>query len=203
MAWGCGCSKNVDLGVLLQGYSGMEGLGDLDPNAIMWPSRGELDNETQKLQAAVKQLGQDWFNSDGNSVSQTELTAWNSFVSDVQTWDWGPSWLAHLIDATWRDDLLTFENRFNTFLDAFRSSGVSTTVPAFTFAAAPPSTLEKLANAATKPLADTANTIKWVGIGIGAVVIGYVFFLTFQTGKTARALAPMVTRNPRRRRRRR
>lgn len=211
------------LGVLLQGYSGMGNaygkhfpddyngapampfgaLGDLDPNAVLWPSRDILANETAKLQAATKQLASDWF-ANGANVTQEQLTRWNSFVSDLKAWDWGPAFLAHIIDATWRDELLTFQSRFNSFADEFRQASVSVTVPDFTFTAAPPSTLDKLADKATKPLADAANTFKWLGIGAGVVIIGYVFFLTHETSRVGRALAPLgggLVRNPRRRRR--
>lgn len=219
------------LGVLLQGYGGdvgggmagsygrhfpndyngspalpgeaFSGMGDLDPNAVLWPSRDILANETAKLQAATKQLASDWFNGGGANVTQEQLGRWNSFVSDLKAWDWGPAILAHIIDATWRDELLVFQNRFNEFADEFRAAGVATSAPDFTFTAAPPGTLEKLANVATKPFADAANTFKWVGIGVGVVAVGYLFFLTRQAGGIAKAIAPGLVRNPRRRRRRR
>lgn len=41
---------------------------------------------------------------------------------------------------------------------------------------------------------DTASTIKWTVIGLGAVAAAYVFYLTFETGRTARAIAPGMVR---------
>ncbi len=216
---GCGCHKKKlstveNLGVLLQGYGdygaggpvvqglgSLMGMGDIDPNAVLWPSRNVLAAETQKLQDRTKQLASDWFNGGGGSVSQGQLGRWNSYVTDLKAWDWGPDWLAHVIDATWRDELLVFQNRFNGFLSEWQNAGVYTTAPAFTFEAAPPSTLEKLADKATKPLADTANIVKWVTIAGGAAVVGLLFFATQQAGGIGRALAPVIARNPRRRRR--
>lgn len=41
---------------------------------------------------------------------------------------------------------------------------------------------------------DTASTVKWTVIGLGAVAVAFVFYLTFETGRTARAIAPSVLR---------
>lgn len=219
------------LGVLLQGYGGGMGdgypthfpddyngadmsglgfLGDLDPNAIASPSRDLLESETKKLHDQIAQLARDWNDSDGNSVSQSQLTRWRSFTGDVSSWDWGPAWIAHLIGTTWRDELLAFQKTFNGFVDEWHAAGVNVTVPGFTFTAAPPSTAEKLIDAGTKPFrdaakaaADTAGAIKWTAIGLGGVAVAYIFYLTFETGRTARSIGPRVVGNPRRRRRKR
>lgn len=206
MACKCGCGGNAlaSLGLVrdktYDELSGFGGFGDLDQNAILWPSRDALGAETDKLAARIVQLGKDLFNSD--NVSQEQLTRWNSFVADFKAWNWGPAFLAHVWDSTWRDDLLTYELRFNDFVTEFHPVAPVTT-PAFTFTEAPPSTLEKLANAATKPLADTASTIKWAVLGVGGLAAAYIFYLTFETGRTARAIGPRVVGNPRRRTRRR
>lgn len=41
---------------------------------------------------------------------------------------------------------------------------------------------------------DTASTIKWTTIGLGALAVGYIFYLTFETGRTARAIGPRAFR---------
>lgn len=198
----CGCKKSdsMDLGILLQGYDGM---GDLDPNAILSPSRDTLQAETDRLGAAIKQLSADWLNSYGNNVSQTQLQAYRNFVSDFNSWNWGPAIVAHIIGTSWRDDLLVYQSKFNDFANQWRAAGVSTSVPDFNFKEAPPGTLERLANKATAPIADAASVLKWGVLGVAGTIVGYVFFLTWQTGKVGRAIAPGVARNPRRRRARR
>lgn len=168
------------------------GMGDLDPNAILPPSRDTLDFETDKLVSAIKQLGSDWFNSDDNVADQTTLTAWNNYVSEVNRWDWSPRALSHMLGTTWRDELLAYQVKFNQFLSSFQAANVATSVPAFTFTAAAPSTIDKLVGKVTDPIASTASTIKYVAIGGAALAAAWIFYLTFETGRTARALGPVA-----------
>lgn len=176
-------------------------MGDLDPNAILSPSRDVLRTETDELLSRLTRLAQDWFNSDANTVSQDLLSRWDAFVNDTKSWDSGPDFIAHVLGTTWRDDLIDRETKFNGFLQEFRGAGVATTTPAFTFSAGAPSTLDKLFNAAgnaadkaTKPLQNALSTIETVAIVGGLAAVGFIFYLTFETGRTARAIAPRMLR---------
>lgn len=179
----------------------MPSFGDLDPNAVLAPSRDELSNETDLLLQRIAQLGQDWFNSDDNVVSQDLLTRWDTFVSQVKAWDSGPRFLTHIVNFTWRDELLAYQNQFNSLRAEFGAGGVPLTTPPFTFTPPAPSTLDKALNAAgnaaknaTKPLTDAFTTLEYVGIGLGVAAVGFIFYLTYETGKTARAIGPSVLR---------
>lgn len=180
-------------------------MGDLDPNQIVSPSRDQLGEETDALLSRTAQLGHDYFNSDSNSVSQDLLARWRAFVYEVNSWDAGPRFLTHLLGTTWRDELIAYQQRFNEFFASFQAAGVSPSVPAFTFNAAPPSTLDKLADKAvdaaaaaakhvTDPLAKGITALEYVGIGLGVTAVAFIFYLTFETGKTARAIGPRVLR---------
>lgn len=180
----------------------MPSMGDLDPNAILAPDRDTLGNETDQLLARIQQLGQDWFNADDNSgVSADLLARWNAFVANVTSWDAGPRILAHIINSTWRDELLAYQVAFNGFLAEFRSAGISSSTTAFTFTPAAPSTLDKLAdaagNAANKaldPLKKGLDTIETVAIVGGVVLLGAFLYLTFETGRTVRSVGPELAR---------
>lgn len=168
------------------------GMADLDPSAILPPSRDELSNETDLLLGHIQQLGQDFFNSDTNSVDQALLSSWNTFVSQVNSWDAGPRVLAHVVDITWRDQLLGYQQQFNGFLQSFAAAGVSTSVAPFTFNA-PPSTLSKIATAAedaakagAKPLLDTLSTLEKAAIVGGVALLGFAVYLTYEAGRTVR-----------------
>jgi hypothetical protein len=170
-------------------------MGDLDPNAILWPSRDELDLQTQLLAQRIKQLAADWFNSDANTVSQDLLTRWDSFVQAVKAWDWGPAFLAHLIDARWRDELLAYQKQFNGLRDEFVGAGVQTGAAAFTFTPAAPSTLDKLGDAAAnavktaaQPALDLLKVVEYSAIGLGVLGVIWLFYTTGVAGKAATAL---------------
>lgn len=181
------------VGLKPQHVSALRGMGDLDPSAILPPSRDELSNETDLLLGHIQQLGADYFNADDNSgVSQTLLSSWNTFVSQVNSWDAGPRFLAHIIDTTWRDELIGYQQQFNTFLQQFQGAGISTSVAPFTFNVAP-STASKVvdalgnaANKVTKPLTTALSTIETVAIVGGLLGVGFLFYLTWETGRTAR-----------------
>lgn len=168
-------------------------MGDLDPNAILPPSRDELGYETDQLLARIVQLGQDYFNSDQNDVTQDLLGRWDAFVSEVQNWDAGPRIITHLLATTWRDDLLDRQQKFNGLRGEFVAAGVSTSAPAFTFSPAAPTTLDKVFNKASAAAGDVLAPIKAVGSTLETVAIvggigllGFIFYLTYETGKTAR-----------------
>lgn len=189
------------------------GMGDLDPMGIISPSRDQLDAETDALLARISQLGAD-FNSDEsypNSVTQELLGRWNAFVNAVNSWDSGPRFLAHVLGTTWRDELIAYQQKFNSFVQEFRDSAVAVTTPVFTFNP-PPSTVDKLIDAggnavnkigdaagkvadkALKPVSDAISTIETVAIVGGLAAVGFIFYLTFETGRTARSIAPRLLR---------
>jgi hypothetical protein len=170
-------------------------MGDLDPNAILPPSRDELGTETDDLLSRIAQTGQDYFNSDQNDVTQDLLGRWDAFVSDTQSWDAGPRIITHLLATTWRDELLARQQKYNGFRNEYIAAGVAVTSPAFTFTAAAPSTLDKLfnkagsaADTALAPLKAVGNTLETVAIVGGIAVLGFIFYLTYETGKTARSV---------------
>lgn len=169
------------------------GMGDLDPNAILPPSRDILSQQTDLLLSNIKQLAQDWFNTPDNSVTQTQLSSWDAFVAEVNSWDYWPRAISHLVDTTWRDELIGYQTQFNQFLSQWQEAGVPTSVPAFTFTPAAPSTLDKLgtaasnaANNALAPVKKGLQTIEYVGIGLGVAAVAFIFYLTYEGGKTAR-----------------
>lgn len=175
------------------GYS----MGDLDPGAILAPGRDELARETLQLRDRIDQLGRDWFNSDGNTVSQNLLSRWDAFVDEIKTWDSGPDFLTHVWNTTWRDELLDYQKKFNGFVAEFQQAGVGTGAPVFTFNPGPPSTIDKILNkagdaaaAATKPISDAITTLEIVAGAIGVAAVGYIFYLTYETGRTARSIGP-------------
>ncbi len=176
-------------------------MGDLDPNQILSPSRDQLGQETDELLARTAQLGQDWFNSDGNNVSQNQLASWRAFVAAVKSWDAGPRFITHLLGTTWRDELVAYQQQFNDFRAQFLAAGVQPTIAPFTFNPGPPGIVDKLENklgtAADKvldPLKKGFTTLEYVGVGLGVTAIAFIFYLTYETGRTARAIGPRVLR---------
>jgi hypothetical protein len=176
-------------------------MGDLDPNAILPPSRDELGTETDDLLARIAQTGADYFGSDQNDVTQDLLGRWNAFVSDTQSWDAGPRIITHLLATTWRDELLARQQKYNGLRNEFIAAGVAVTSPAFTFTAAAPSTLDKLFNkagdaagTALAPLKAVGNTLETVAIVGGVAALAFIFYLTYETGKTARHVGAELLR---------
>jgi len=177
------------------------GMNDLDPNQILSPSRDQLGDETDMLLARIAQTGHDYFNSEINDVTQDLLARWDAFVGSVNDWDAGPRILTHLLGTTWRDELIDRQQRYNGFRNEFIQAGVAVTAPAFTFAAAPPSTLDKLgsklgdaASTALAPLKAVGSTLETVAIVGGVVAAAFLFYLTFETGKTARHVGAELLR---------
>jgi hypothetical protein len=169
------------------------GMNDLDPNQILSPSRDQLGQETDMLLARIAQTGHDYFASDVNDVTQDLLGRWDAFVSEVTNWDAGPRIITHLLGTTWRDETIAYQQKYNGFRNEFINAGVGVTSPAFTFTAAAPTTLDKLINqaggAADKvlaPLKAGLGTIETVAIVGSVVAAAWIFYLTFETGRTAR-----------------
>lgn len=66
-----------------------------------------------------------------------------------------------------------------------------------TLTSVPGAAYDAAGNAINKGLgaaSDTASAIKWTVIGVGAVAAAFVFYLTWETGRTARAVAPRLLR---------
>jgi hypothetical protein len=134
---------------------GMEGV-----EASVWPTTGDIDNETNSLAQTISTFGHDvaWSNTTvTDDVFQTFLRAWDGFVTDFLTWKEG----AWFWNPTRRDQLIDYKARFNQLLQRFQALGIgaSTDVTPVVGDRPAPDSLDKVMTA-----------VKWGGIAL--IVVG-------------------------------
>lgn len=143
------------------------GMGAVE--AALWPTTGDIDNETASFAGTVLQLAADIFNANigaGDDV-QTFLRSWNTFVDDFNAWK----------DAAWfwnptrRDQLLEYRGRFNVLLAQFRALGGSSGAQAQA-AAKEPDAVDKAISFVTR-----------AGIVLGVGLVAYVGFTAWKEAR--------------------
>jgi heme oxygenase len=90
----------------------------------LWPTTGDINNESQSLAASIQQVGRDIFNSSVSGDSDAYATfqnSWNTFVQDFDAWK-DASWFWN---PTRRDELIEYRGRYNALLSQMRALGIS------------------------------------------------------------------------------
>lgn len=151
-----------DIGGLDEGDDGLQGV-----EASIWPTTGNIDDETNSLAITISTLGHDYAASSlstSNPTVDTWQRGWNGFVTDFLAWKSS----SYFWNPTRRDELVGYRARFNALLAAYQGLGGPTFQAAVEGAAAAPDSLDKIMTAA-----------KW---GVLALGIGLAYKVTADLG---------------------